>query len=70
MVAAAGGGLSLIGIIWIASLARVSDLNVVTGAGAFLTMFSGAVLAMTSKKILTEYRRNKTYDTIGTASVG
>ena len=69
MVAAVGGGLSLIGIIWIASLARVSDLNVVTGAGAFLTMFAGAVLATTSKKILTEYRRNKTYDAIETVSV-
>ena len=43
MVAAVGGGLSFIGIIWIASLARVSDLNVVTGAGAFLTMFAGAL---------------------------
>ena len=69
VVAAVGGGLSLIGIIWIASLARVSDLNVVTGAGAFLTMFAGALLAMTSKKILTEYRRNKTYDAIETVSV-
>ncbi len=69
VVAAVGGGLSLIGIIWIASLARVSDLNVVTGAGAFLTMFAGAILAMTSKKILTEYRRNKTYDAIETVSV-
>ncbi len=61
-VAAAGGGLALIGIIWVVSLARVSDLNVVTGAGAFLTMFAGAILAVTSKKILLEFRRNKTYD--------
>ncbi len=62
MVAGAGGGLALIAIVWIASLARVSDLKVVSGAGAFLTMFAGAVLATTSKKILTEFRRNKTYD--------
>ena len=62
MVAGVGGGLALIGIVWIASLARVSDLKVVTGAGAFLTMFAGAILATTSKKILTEFRRNKTYD--------
>ncbi|MED5392825.1 MAG: hypothetical protein VYA26_00075, partial [Actinomycetota bacterium] len=61
-VAAAGGGLALIGIVWVASLARVSDLNVVTGAGAFLTMFAGAIMAVTSKKILLEFRRNKTYD--------
>tara|TARA_B100000700_G_scaffold171980_1_gene189951 strand:- start:324 stop:3122 length:2799 start_codon:yes stop_codon:yes gene_type:complete len=61
-VAAAGGGLALIGIVWVASLARVSDLNVVTGAGAFLTMFAGAILAVTSKKILLEFRRDKTYD--------
>jgi hypothetical protein len=33
-------------------------------------MFAGAVLAMTSKKILTEYRRNKTYDAVETVSVG
>ena len=68
-VAAAGGGLALIGIVWIASLARVSDLNVVTGAGAFLTMFAGAILAVTSKKILLEFRRNKTYDDVEVAAV-
>ena len=45
-----------------ASLARVSDLNVGTGAGAFLTMFAGAIMAVTSKKILLEFRRDKTYD--------
>jgi len=61
-VAGAGGGLALIGVVWVASLARVSDLNVVTGAGAFLTMFAGAIMAVTSKKILLEFRRNKTYD--------
>ena len=61
-VAAAGGGLALIGVVWVASLARVSDLNVVTGAGAFLTMFAGAIMAVTSKKILLEFRRDKTYD--------
>ena len=68
-VAAAGGGLALIGIVWVASLARVSDLNVVTGAGAFLTMFAGAILAVTSKKILLEFRRNKTYDAVEAAAV-
>ena len=68
-VAAAGGGLALIGIVWVASLARVSDLNVVTGAGAFLTMFSGAILAVTSKKILLEFRRNKTYDDVEAVAV-
>ena len=62
MVAGAGGGLALIGIVWIASLARVSDLKVVSGAGAFLTASAGVVLATTSKKIITEFRRNKTYD--------
>ena len=67
-VAGAGGGLALIGIIWVASLARVSDLNVVTGAGAFLTMFAGAILAVTSKSILTEFRRNKTYDDVEVAA--
>ncbi len=67
-VAGVGGGLALIGIIWVASLARVSDLNVVTGAGAFLTMFSGAILAVTSKKILVEFRRNKTYDEVEVAA--
>ena len=67
-VAAAGGALALIGIVWVASLARVSDLNVVTGAGAFLTMFAGAILAVTSKKILLEFRRNKTYDDLETAA--
>jgi len=68
-VAGAGGGLALIGIIWIASLARVSDLNVVTGAGAFLTMFAGAILMVTSKKILIEFRRNMTYDDVEAVTV-
>ncbi|MBC8195760.1 MAG: ABC transporter permease subunit [Acidimicrobiia bacterium] len=67
-VAGVGGGLTLIGIIWIASLARVSDLKVVTGAGAFLTMFAGAILTVTSKKILTEFRRDKTYDDVEVAT--
>ena len=62
MVAGAGGGLALIGIVWIASLARVSDLKTVSGAGSFLTAFAGVMLATTSKKIITEFRRNKTYD--------
>jgi len=66
-VAAAGGGLALIGVVWVASLARVSDLNVVTGAGTFLTMFAGAILMVTSKKILLEFRRNKTYDDVEVA---
>lgn len=68
-VGGAGGGLALIGIVWVASLARVSDLNVVTGAGAFLTMFAGAILAVTSKKILLEFRRNKTYEELKPAAV-
>ena len=66
-VAAAGGGLALIGVVWVASLARVSDLNVVTGAGTFLTMFAGAILMVTSKKILLEFRRNNTYDDVEVA---
>jgi hypothetical protein len=32
-------------------------------------MFAGAILAVTSKKILLEFRRNKTYDAIETVSV-
>jgi len=44
-------------------------LNVVTGAGAFLTMFAGAILMVTSKKILIEFRRNMTYDDVEVATV-
>ena len=57
-----GAGVSLIGIGWIISLARVSDLQIVTGAGAFLTALGGAALALSSRSLLNEFNREKVYE--------
>ena len=54
--------MSLIGIGWIISLARVSDLQIVTGAGAFLTALGGAALALSSRSLLNEFNREKVYE--------
>ena len=62
ITAGIGTGVSLIGLGWIISLARVSDLQIVTGAGAFLTALGGATLALSSRSILNEFNREKVYE--------
>jgi len=62
ITAGIGTGISLIGLGWIISLARVSDLQIVTGAGAFLTALGGATLALSSRSILNEFNREKVYE--------
>ncbi len=62
ITAGIGAGISIIGLGWIISLARVSDLQIVTGAGAFLTALGGAALALSSRSILNEFNRKKVYE--------
>jgi len=62
IVAGIGAGVAVIGLGWIISLARVSDLQIVTGAGAFLTALGGATLALSSRSILNEFNRKKVYE--------
>ena len=62
IAAGVGAGVSSIGLGWIISLARVSDLQIVTGAGAFLTALGGAALALSSRSILNEFKREKVYE--------
>ena len=62
IVAGIGAGVSVIGLGWIISLARVADLQIVTGAGAFLTALGGAALALSSRSILNEFNREKVYE--------
>jgi len=62
ITAGIGAGISIIGLGWIISLARVSDLQIVTGAGAFLTALGGASLALSSRSILNEFNRKKVYE--------
>jgi len=62
ITAGVGIGISIIGLGWIISLARVSDLQIVTGAGAFLTALGGAALALSSRSILNEFNRQKVYE--------
>ena len=62
ITAGIGAGISIIGLGWIISLARVSDLQIVTGAGAFLTALGGASLALSSRSILNEFNREKVYE--------
>jgi len=62
ITAGIGAGISIIGLGWIISLARVTDLQIVTGAGAFLTSLGGAALALSSRSILNEFNREKVYE--------
>ena len=62
ITAGIGAGISSIGLGWIISLARVSDLQIVTGAGAFLTALGGAALALSSRSIINEFKREKVYE--------
>ena len=62
LAAGTGLGVSLIGLVWIASLLRVSETLIVTGNGAFLVLTAGYILFSSSKKLLDEFRREMDYD--------
>ncbi len=62
LAAGVGLGVSLIGLVWIASLLRVSETLIVTGNGAFLVLVAGYIVFSSSKKLLDEFRREMDYD--------
>ena len=59
--AAAGLGVMLVAFVWIASLARVSDPEFVSGAGAFLCFIGGFLLAVTSRATMSEFERARVF---------
>ena len=61
LVAGVGMGLILLALSWVASLARVTDHMIVTGAGVFLTLVGGVVILSSSRSILGEFTRRKVY---------
>ena len=61
VVAGVGMGLILLSLSWVASLARVTDNKIVTGAGVFLTLLGGVVILASSRSILGEFTRRKVY---------
>ena len=54
-------GLIMIAFNWIGSLTRVADAKLVTGAGAFLCLMAGLTLLMTTRSVLSEFRRTEVY---------
>ena len=56
-----GVGVVLIGGAWIASLARASDANLVSGAGAMLACVGGAMLVAANVGVVREFRRTVVY---------
>ena len=61
VAAGAGGGLIMIGAAWIGTLTRVADPKLVTGAGSFLCVLGGLILASTTRSVLNEFRRAEVY---------
>ncbi|MEE2769000.1 MAG: ABC transporter permease subunit [Actinomycetota bacterium] len=61
LVAGVGFGVILLALSWVVSLARVTELKIVTGTGVFLTLVGGVVLLSSSLGILGEFTRQKVY---------
>ncbi|MCP4086209.1 MAG: ABC transporter permease subunit [Actinomycetia bacterium] len=61
LVAGLGTGLMLVAIAWIATLLRVADAKLVSGAGAFLTMVAGFFMLASSRNVVGEFHRSKVY---------
>ena len=60
-VSAMGVGVMLASAGWIVSLVRASDLNYVSGPGAFLCLLAGFLLFVSSRGVLREFCRAKVY---------
>ena len=46
------------------SLARVTELKIVTGTGVFLTLIGGVIILSSSRAILGEFTRQKVYGSL------
>ena len=60
-VAGIGVALMVVAAVWIASLLRVSDPQVTSGAGAFICLTAGFVLTASTASVLTEFDRSQVY---------
>lgn len=66
--AALGFGLMGVGSSWILSLMRVSDSRFFSGVGSALAFVGGFLLFSASRKLLSEFGRQKIYDDVTTSS--
>ncbi len=61
VVAAIGTGMMGVSAAFIISIFRVADPNFVSGAGAFLYFVSGFFMTLTSRAVMTEFRRSRVF---------
>ena len=64
VVASVGLVIALAPVGWIATLARVAEVNFVSGAGAVVALAAGATIFASSRGTLSEFERNKIFDDI------
>ncbi len=68
VVGAVGLAIALAPVGWIASLARVAEVNFVSGAGAAAVVAAGATVFASSRGTLAEFERNRSYEDIPEAA--
>jgi hypothetical protein len=61
VVAAIGTAMMTLSAAFVISVFRVADPNFVAGAGTFLYFVSGAILTMTSRAVMAEFRRSRVF---------
>ena len=64
VTAALGAGIILIGVAWIATVARVADPGFVSGVGAFLAVVAGLLIVATARSVIIDFRRQQVYDDV------
>lgn len=62
LAAGVGAGLSMVGVGWIATIARVADPNLVSGIGALMATAGGFYLLASGLSTIGLFRRNLVYD--------
>ncbi|WP_419849482.1 ABC transporter permease [Candidatus Poriferisocius sp.] len=60
-VACVGVALMVVATVWIASLLRVADPQVTSGAGAFICLVAGFLLMASTSGVLTKFSRSQVY---------
>ncbi len=60
-VAGVGVALMVVSVGWIATLLRVADPKVTSGAGAFICLVAGFLLTASTARVLTEFDRSQVY---------
>lgn len=59
-----GAGLVAVALGWIGTLARATDINVVSGVGVFFLLLAGVMLANSGRSIINDFRRSRVYPEI------